>query len=255
MEPTVAVCQLELTDLATEANLTRVRKCVDSLEDDVDLAVFPEYTLTGFVADEPLETTALARESAPINSLRSIADHRNLALVVGFVEAAGDEFYNATAYIGPDGELTVYRKRHLWGTERSVLTPGSDLVTVETPIGTAGLLTCYDLNFVADSASLACEDVTALVVVGAWPAAYSENWRLLLRARALDGVRWAIGANRTGTSETGDSRSKRYGGRSLIARPDGGIHHALDRQERTFITDLDPTILTAQRELTGVFDE
>jgi (R)-amidase len=251
----VAVCQLGLTDLAVEKNLAQVRERVDALPEDVGLAVFPEHTLTGFVADERIHTVALARDGEPLEAVRSLAEQEDLALVVGFVEAADGGYYNATAYVSPTGEMTVYRKRHLWGGERDVLSPGEELVTVETPVGTAGLVTCYDLNFVGDSAGLARPEVTALVVVGAWPGAYSENWRLLLRARALDGVRWAIGANRTGSRDLPDSDPVTYGGRSLVARPDGGIHRALDRQERTLVTDLDPEVLATQRELVGVFSE
>jgi (R)-amidase len=251
----VAVCQISLTDLAVEENLAQVRERVDDLPEDVGLAVFPEHTLTGFVADERIHDVALNRDNETIETLRSLADREDTALVVGFVEAAEGNYYNATAYVDATGEMTVYRKRHLWGGERDVLSPGEELVTVETPVGTAGLVTCYDLNFVGDSAELARPEVTALVVVGAWPGAYSENWRLLLRARALDGVRWAIGANRTGTRDIPESDPVTYGGRSLVARPDGGIHRALDRQERTLVADLDPEVLATQRELVGVFSE
>ncbi|QFU84706.1 carbon-nitrogen hydrolase family protein [Natronorubrum aibiense] len=255
MQPTVAVCQLALEDLAVDTNLATVRERVNDLGDDVDLAVFPEHTLTGFVADERLEAVALPRDGAPIRELQSLAGQREIALVVGFVETTASDCYNATAYIGPAGDLTVYRKRHLWDRENDVLTAGNELVTVETPIGNAGLLTCYDLNFVDDSAALARADVTALLVAGAWPGAYSDNWRLLLRARALDGVRWAIGANRTGQRDIPDSKPVTYAGHSLVARPDGGIHHALGRQDRTLVTDIDPSVLDHQRDLIGVFSE
>lgn len=215
---------------------------------------FPEHTLTGFVADERIEAAALARDSAPIEELRSLAEQHEIALVVGFVEAADDTFYNATAYIGPAGDLAIYRKRHLWDSEAELLTPGDELVTVETPVCTAGLQTCYNLNFVEDSATLARADVTALIVPGAWPDAYRDNWRLLLRTRALDGVRWTIGANRTGKRDTPDSRLMRYAGHSLVVRPDGSIHRELDRRETTLVLDLDAAIFKSQRDLIGVFN-
>lgn len=254
MQPTVAACQLGLEDLAVETNFETVRECIDGLDSDVDLAVFPEHTLTGFVADERIEAAALARDSAPIRELQSLAEQHDIALVIGFVEAADETFYNATAYIGPAEDFTIYRKRHLWGSEAELLTSGDELVTVETPVGTAGLQTCYDLNFVEDSAALARADVTALIVPGAWPDAYRDNWRLLLRARALDGVRWTIGANRTGQRDTPDSQLVTYAGHSLVARPDGGIHRELDREEATLVVDLDSAILESQRDLIGVFN-
>jgi predicted amidohydrolase len=99
MRSAVAVCQLAIEDPSVAENRGRVRERVAGLADGVDLAVCPEYALTGFTADE-----------------------------------------------------------------REVLTPGEDLVTVGTPLGTAGLSTCYDLNSVEESATLAREEVTALLV-------------------------------------------------------------------------------------------
>jgi (R)-amidase len=253
MDPTVAVCQIAIDDLAVSDNLARVRDTVHQLHEDVELAVFPEASLTGFLADERLHSAALDRNGSTVDELRALATQAETALVVGFIEAAEGDLYNATAYIDADGQMTVYRKRHLWGDEQTVLTPGEARVTVETPLGSAGLLTCYDLNFVGESAAFAAPSIRALLVVGAWPGAYSENWRLLVRARALDGVRWVVGANRTGTGDAAADEAVTYAGRSLVARPDGGIHQALDRQPRTLVTTLDPEVLASQRELIDVF--
>ena len=255
MTPRVAVCQFAVAELSVSRNHEHVRESVDSLDDEVELAVFPEYALTGFVPDERIEDAALDREGETVAALRTLAAEQNTALVVGFVETGTDALYNATAYVGTDGELAVYRKRHLWGEERALLAAGSHHTTVETPVGEAGLLTCYDLNFVEESAALAREDLTVLLVVGAWPAAYSENWRLLVRARALDGVRWVVAAGRTGRRDVVDAPPATFAGRSLVARPDGGVHRALGREERTLVTDLDDDILARQRQMTGFFDE
>lgn len=253
MSETIAICQLATADLDVTHNLTEIRDRITALPDQVSLVVCPEYALTGFVSDDRIATAALTRESDEITTLQELAAREDLAITVGFVEDADSELYNATAYIQPDGTLTVYRKRHLWGTETTVLTPGDERVTIETPLGRAGLVTCYDLNFVAESAAHTDPEVNALIVGGAWPAAYSENWRLLLRARALDGVRWVIAAGRTGLRRVNDSEQTTYSGRSLVARPDGGIHRALDRGERTLVTTLDPQVLADQRALVDLF--
>lgn len=254
--PTVAACQVNVADLDTQTNIERVRERASSLPDRVDLAVFPEQALTGFVPDDRIREVALERSTA-IEELHPICTATNLDLLVGYVERADTEsridYYNAAAYVPADGNPTVYRKRHLWAAERRVLTAGNELVTVETPVGEAGILTCYDLNFVGDSADLARESVNALFVLGAWPAAYSENWTLLMRARALDGVRWGIGASRTGRREVPDAPDVPYAGRSIVVRPDGGIGRQLDRGGHDLVVDLDPGVLARQRELVDVF--
>ena len=261
-DPTVAVPQVPVEDLAVDANADRLRDRAADLPSGVDLAVFPEYALTGFVADERLREAALSRDVARAR-LESVAETAGSAVVAGYAERDGDAVYNATAYVPPGGssedgggEFSAYRKRHLWDDEAEWVEPGGDRVIVETPAGPTGLLTCYDLNFVAESAWFAERAVDALVVVGAWPADHVANWRLLVRARALDGVRWTVGAGRTGTA--GGARpaeAATYAGNSLVVRPDGAVAAELGREPATLTATLDRDTLSAQRDLVGAVDD
>jgi predicted amidohydrolase len=253
--PTVAVPQLALDDLSVETNLSTLVARAAALPDEVDVALFPEYALTGFAADDRLTDVALDRGGSELDRVRETARVNDLALLAGFVEQDDDSYYNATAYVRPDGETTVYRKRHLWGNERNILSRGDKRIIVETPVGRTGVLTCYDLNFVTESAAFTRERVDALFVTGAWPAAHSENWRLLLRARALDGVRWVVGAGRTGARRVPGSVPTEYAGRSAVVRPDGVVAAALNRDERDLVSRLDPEVLAEQRAFIPVFDE
>ncbi len=277
-EPIVAAVQAPIDDLAVDRNVDRLRERIVNLPDRVDVAICPEYALTGFVDDERLSAVALDRSTA-LDRLADLAAVGGVDVVAGYVEwgegrndgsglsrvdgadGAPDDpdgdLYNATAYVpGPDSEgrdPTVYRKRHLWGGERERLRSGTDRVVVETPAGPTGILTCYDLNFVAESAWFTDCAVDALFVPGAWPAAHTANWRLLLRARALDGVRWVVGAGRTGGSgsRAGEGDPTEYAGNSLVARPDGRIAAALGHEARDLIVPLDRGVLDRQRDLVG----
>lgn len=257
--PTVAAVQMAVADLAPETNVDRIRSRLREIPEAVDIAVFPECALTGFADDDRIADAAVRTDGRELNALVDAAADADVAVVVGYVEAgdgAGGEtpLYNALAYLAPDGEKTVYRKRHLWGGETEALTPGEERVVVETPVGSAGLVTCYDLNFVGDSAAFARDRVDALLVAGAWPAAHSENWRLLLRARALDGVRWVVGAGRTGRNRDPDGDPTVYAGGSAVVRPDGSVAAALNRGERDLVHALDPDVLAEAREFVGALD-
>ena len=253
MSPTVAACQMAVDDLDVESNLETVEARVEALPDRVDVACFPEQALSGFVPDDRIASAAIERDGPELDRLGEAAEAADLDALVGYVED-GDALYNAAAYLRGDGRRAVYRKRHLWGGERDLLEPGDSVVTTETPLGRTGLLTCYDLNFVAESATLVDKRVDALLVVGAWPATHSDNWRLLVRARALDGVRWAVGTGRTGRRDVDGAPVTDYAGRSLVARPDGGIRAELDTDERDLVVDLEADVLERQRNLVGVFD-
>jgi predicted amidohydrolase len=251
--PTVAACQTDVVDLDPEANVATLRERVAALPDTVEVALFPEQFLTGFVPDERMADAAVATDGSELDAVRDCAASHDLALLVGYVERADGDLYNAVAYVRPDGTTTVYRKRHLWGGELGVLTPGEERVTVETPLGRTGLVTCYDLNFVGDSAAFTEERVDALFVVGAWPAAHSENWRLLVRARALDGARWAVACGRTGRRDVPEAHTATYGGRSMVARPNGSVHSALADAERDLVRSLDPAELDYHRQRVGIY--
>lgn len=252
MDPTVAACQVAVDDLDVTANVERVAERLSVLPDEVDVALFPELGLTGFVADDRLRTAALDVDGPELDRIRELAAAHDSSLVVGFAEQRDDRYHNTTAYVSPDGDVTLYRKRHLWGGEADVFTPGDREVVVETPAGSTGLVTCYDLNFVRDSVAFLDAGVDALFVVGAWPATHTPNWRLLVRARALDGVRWVVACGRTGRKDVAEAPAVEYAGRSLVARPDGVISAALAHEPDNLVATLDSDVLAAQRELVDV---
>ena len=249
-DPTVAACQLRVDDLDVGANLDRLADRLATL--DCDVALFPELSLTGFVADSRIRDAALRTDGPELDRVRDLAHDTETALVVGYAEATDDAYHNTVAYVAPGGETTTYRKRHLWGGETAVFEPGAELVVVETPAGPTGLVTCYDLNFVEDSAAFLDRGVDTLFVVGAWPASHAPNWKLLVRARALDGVRWAVACGRTGRRTLPRAEPTTYAGRSLVVRPDGVVAAELAYEPDTLVRTLDSGVLARQREVVGV---
>lgn len=251
MPSTVAACQHPVTDLDPAANLDTIETRLAGLPERVDVAVFPEYALTGFVPDARVHDAALERDGPELARLDRLARDHDTAVLVGFAEAAPDAYYNTLGYVTADGNRTHYRKRHLWDAEADWVDPGTERVVLDTPVGPTGLVTCYDLNFVVDSAAFREEGVDALLVAGAWPAAHSENWRLLARARALDGVRWVVAAGRTGQRDVDDAPTATYAGRSMVVRPDGSVAAALNRRPDDLLATLDPDELAELRDFVG----
>lgn len=255
MAPTVALCQMAVEDLEVQSNLETVQARLSDLPTRTDVACFPELAITGFVPDDRLADVAVSSDGEVLDRLRELAARNDLDVLIGFAERANGTLFNSSAYVAADGSVATYRKRHRWGDERRIFARGEDRRVLETPLGRTGLLTCYDLNFVQESAALADARIEVLLVVGAWPANHVQNWRLLVRARALDGVRWAVGVARTGRRDVAKVPVSEYAGHSLVARPDGSVHAELGTESRNLVVDLDPSILERQRETIGIFED
>lgn len=163
---------------------------------DVDLVVFPELFLTGYLPTIP--DHAQTRTDDPlIARMRSACREAATTLVLGYAER-GDAPphntlphdtlpYNAMLVIGPDGALAGnYRKVHLFGREADAFRPGDSLATVTTGGVSLGLLICFDLEFPEAARALALGGADLLVSIAANPVRYADEHRLAVRARSLD---------------------------------------------------------------------
>lgn len=215
MTPSVAACQFEPVVGGLDANYERVAALAEDA--DADLAVFPELCVTGYDLE-------VARDRAtPVpgdltDPLVDIAARTDTDLVVGLPERDGDALYNAFALVDDDGVQATYRKCYPWGEEPTAFDTGDGPVVAETSAGRVGFLLCYDLNFPELALAYADRGCDVLAVGAAWRTSFRDDWRLLLRARALDGPCYTVGAN-----HTGDQRGRDHGGASLIAGPRGQV--------------------------------
>ena len=213
----VAACQFEPIIGDVDKNLETIDQTLDSLPSSVVVAVFPELCVTGYDLD-------VAEERAdPIpgeltDRLVSIAAECDVTIIAGIPERDGGDRYNSLVTVDGDGVRDAYRKQHLWGNEADVFTAGAGPMTVETAVGTLGFVICYDINFPEVGLDYAYRGCDALAASAAWRTSYNRDWRLLLRARALDGPYYVIGSNHTGNQHGRD-----HAGRSLVADPFGTV--------------------------------
>ena len=143
------------------------------------------------------------------------------ALVLGFCEDGGDgRLFNSAAVLTADGLLTIYRKTHLWDTEKEIFHPGDEEPrVVTTPFGALGVLVCYDLEFPEMPRRLALRGADLIAVPTNWPLVFRphgehppEVIQAMAAARASSvavvccdrnaeerGVRWTQGTAVAGT--------------------------------------------------------
>lgn len=122
-------------------------------EKSVDLMVFPETCLTGYVNDkEPVREKKMhARLAETLNgeSVKVISElSKKFNMYVVFGASEKDEntntVYNSAIITTPSGEVKSYRKIHLPFDEKEWATNGDTPLLLETEWGKIGITICYD---------------------------------------------------------------------------------------------------------------
>ena len=183
------------------------------------ILVLPELCLCGYPSAEAARGWAVPADGTEIDRLAELTRENRIALCFGFAEAAeGGILYNSMGFIDRTGTLrAVYRKVHLWVTEKEWATPGADFASVTDGDLRLGMWICYDTRFPETSRTLARAGATLGLVGSAWFGP-PEEWELALRARALDNGMFVAGA-----SVLGSFGAAPFRGASLIADPHGRV--------------------------------
>jgi len=231
VDPTqIAVAQLAITVAEPDANRQAAADAVaEAAAAGARLVVLPELSDSGYVfdvADPAAEARGLATPAADSATLRlwqALAARHGLIIVGGFCELGADgRLYNSAALVDGSGTRAVYRKAHLWDTEKVPFTPGDAAPpVVDTEVGRVAVMVCYDLEFPewARLAALNGADLIAAPVNWPgyrWPA--GERPAEVIKAQAaaaLNGVFVAV------ADRCRDERGVSWVSGSLIVGPDG----------------------------------
>lgn len=206
-----------------DANLARIgRAAGDASKQGASLLVAPELALTGYGAGEAMLNLAEPANGQQIVRLKRIAAETGLTIVAGFAERSDGAIWNSAARVGPLGELSVYRKSHLYGDyEKSLFRPEKPLAATFDHAGIkCGMLICYDVEFPENVRRLAQAGVKLVVVPTALPDGWSGQFiaEHVIRARAFENQVFVAYVNHCGE----DNRFA-YAGGSQIAAPDGSL--------------------------------
>lgn len=214
----MAVVQFRSIPGKVAANTIAVVNMMARIRQDhpkTQLIIFPEMCLYGYAEFEKIKKadyeTALTQA---LITVAAAARKHQVAVVIGFgrKDADSGRFYNSLAYLDQAGRLCChYDKMHLVGPERDLFEAGREYVLIDTPVGRAGLLICWDCSFPEPARLYAQQGADFLIVSAAWEAPYVEQWEVALRARAMDNGLFVAGANRSG-----QDLDTTFGGRSMI---------------------------------------
>jgi len=238
----VAVCQFEPILLDAQANLQKMLKIIS--DNSADLYVFPELCTSGYVFASKDEVASVS-ESLPtgkcFSTLLQASKEHDCSIVYGFAEVDSDRYFNSSALINPDGSYALYRKTHLFNTEKLWFTPGDSGFAVHNAKGGVkiGMMICFDWQFPEAARSLA--------LLGAQILCHPSNLVLpwcqeAMKTRSLENRVFSITANRIGREVNGGMHIS-FTGMSQILDTKGNIlcRLATDK-EQSMVCEIDPSL-------------
>lgn len=259
-----------------------VSKAVGIIEaarrDAVDLLVFPDATLGGYIGDlrsPDLTDLPPALDPAGPQIGAIIEAARDMTVCIGYTEADGDTRYNAAVCLTGDGILGTHRKVHQPAGESQAYAAGNSFTTFTTPVGRIGMLIDYDKTFPESARTLAQEGAYIIAALSAWPASVTDRaarlpadrqsrlFDLYDCARAAENQVFMVSSNLTGVTGSlqflGQAKVVGPGGDILATtRSKGGlakievdVDAEIHRARRTLnhLAELRPDIYTASADL------
>jgi N-carbamoylputrescine amidase len=155
--------------LNVAGNLRRADRLLCQARDlGAELAVLPEMFNTGYGFLEDFGHLAEGPDGPTLSHLRRRSREWGMGIAAGFVERDGRHLYDSLALATPEGNLHVYRKRHLVFWERFRFRPGRAPLVVPTRWGRIGFAVCADMIY--KRVWREYRDRIDLAVIGAaWP--------------------------------------------------------------------------------------
>lgn len=239
------------------ANLSEAERLIKIAADQgAKLIVLPEYFAIMGIKDTDKVKVGEMQGKGPIQQfLSSTAKKRDVWIVAGSIPLQSeikDKVYNACMVYDNHGKLVArYNKIHLFGLnlgnekyhEEATITPGDQVVTVDSPFGKIGLSICYDLRF--PELYRAMGEVDIILV----PAAFTEttgkaHWETLIRSRAIENQCYVLAPAQGGYHASG----RETHGDSMIVDPWGVVLDRLPRGSGVVMASMNLDYQTSLRK-------
>ena len=184
----------------------------------VDLLLFPECFLTGYILDETYTTNYSYDFSSPqFATILKQLEHVGPTLVFGANERALGKLFNSALVVTKGKIAGVYRKTHLIDPNELFFTPGTNYPVFEIKGLTYGINICYDAQFADAAKAVADQDANLLLSLTQnmlklktaefWKCKHSE----ICKERVHETGLWYVRSDVTGVRPSGQYGEERIG--------------------------------------------
>ncbi|MEM0357574.1 MAG: carbon-nitrogen hydrolase family protein [Candidatus Bathyarchaeia archaeon] len=220
----VALAQISCQRGDKKANIQKIEAYTENArQQNADLVIFPELSLTGYVVRDELYELAEPVPGPSTAAIEKIAKQHGVYIVFGMPELsekAQATLYNTAVLVGPKGFVGKYRKMHLPThsvfEEKRYFRPGYQTGVFDTELGKIGLIICYDIFFPEVSRLTRLKGAQLIVCISASPAVRRVFFEILTAARAIENTAFLAYVNLVGI----ENGLQFWGGSRLIG-PNG----------------------------------
>lgn len=201
---TVSVAQLAPKLGDKQYNYEQIKKTIlDAKQEKSRLVVFPELFLSGYSVGNQLEELAETIDGPYMKKIKELCRKHEINTIISYPEDGGNgTYYISSSFIDEQGDvLGTYRKVHLFDAEKNYFTAGSSFEVIDTPLGSIGMMICFDVEFPEIARALALRNVDFIVIVNANMHPYETHHHIYARSRAMENETPVIICNRLGQED------------------------------------------------------
>jgi predicted amidohydrolase len=222
----LALCQISSKREKKEANLQKIEELtVKAKEQNAELAIFPEMSLTGYVLHDQVYNCAELIPGPSTQKVAEIAQKKGMHIIFGMPELSEKTqatLYNTCVFIGPNGLIGKYRKMYLPThsvfEEKRYFRPGYEPAAFQTQLGKIGLTICYDVFFPEVFRLPRLMGAQLIVCISASPAIRRSYFEVLTTARAIENTCYLAYVNLAGMQD-----GLQFWGGSRLVSPTGDV--------------------------------
>ncbi|MEM0155553.1 MAG: carbon-nitrogen hydrolase family protein [Thermoplasmataceae archaeon] len=238
----IAVVQMSSSENKVENGTKSIRLMDSIVLRKPDIIVFPEYNMisTDYSKWQYIRENAESCDGKFVESFIKYASKNRVNILCNIAES---EFgvprpYNTSVLINSDGYISgKYRKLHLFDalgkSESSAYTMGfAPPVPFSLGDFSIGAQICYDLRFPEAARLLAVQGAKIIIYQAGWFRGERklDQWRTLLRSRAIENGIYIVASAQCG---------EKFTGHSMIISPYGDVVAEAGEEETVLVNEID----------------